>query len=411
MADQIVASVSNLLVLILVARSVAPTEFGAFSIAMETYLVFMFVSRGISSDVLATAHSADSVEGLRRAACAGAAVTIGVSVGLALVIVVVGVGLGGVLGATLAVLGLVLPGLLVQDFVRYVFIVRGRPSSAFLIDALWFILEIPALLLATRAEQSSPVLLAVWGGCGVVAGVVGIAWARLVPTRPSDAIAWLARHARLWPYFVLENLLFRATILIVMVALAGTAGLAAVAGLRAATAIFAPVGVLGRGVVMVAVPDLARRVAEPGAVRAGVRRLAWVLTPLPLVLAVVLTVAPDRLGASLFGETWALAAPLLMLTAISAAASMYASAVAVGLRAQQAARAGLSARIAVALLALVAALGGGLAGGAYGAALGLAVSSPFQAAIWWWQLRAAGPPSGIGAASRQDNPNQWEENT
>ena len=282
-------------------------------------------------------------------------------------------------------LGLLLPGLLIQDFVRSVFVVRQRPIGAFVLDTLWLILEIPVLVVGTRAHQDSVVLLALWGGCGVAVGGFGLAWIKLVPAKFAVARFWLIRHLRLWPYFVLENLVFRATILVVMVGLTVTSGLAGVAGLRAATAIFSPVGVLGRGLAVIAVPELARLSAFPARVRKGVRGLAWLLTPLPLLLAALLIVAPDSVGEALFGESWDLASPLLLLTAISAAGSMYAIAIAVGLRAFQAARAGLKARVVVALLVLLAALAGGWAAGAYGAAFALAISAPFQAAVWWWQ--------------------------
>lgn len=391
-ADQVVSSLSNLIVLILVARSVDPAGFGAFAIAVEVYLVTVFIGRGMSSDVLVTAHAADAPDELGRAARAGATVILAAGSVCGLVVGVVGLSIGGVLGNSLAALAILLPGLLIQDFVRSVFVVRQRPVGAFALDALWLLLEIPILLVATREHQDSVVMLALWGGCGVVVGGIGLAWTKLVPTGFTDARTWLIRHLSLWPYFVLENLIFRATILVVMGGLAATSGLAGVAGLRAATAIFSPVGVLGRGLVVIAVPELARRAATPALVRKGVRQLAWLLTPLPLLLAALLLVAPDRVGESLFGASWDLASPLLLLTAISAAGSMYTIAITAGLRAFQAARAGLTARVAVTLLVLVVVLVGGWIAGAYGAAFALAASSPFQAAVWWWQLRRAGGP-------------------
>lgn len=392
-ADQAVSSLSNLIVLILVARSVDPAGFGAFAIAFEVYLVTLFLGRGMSSDVLVTAHATDAPAELGQAARAGASVMLAAGSSFGLVVGIVGLSIGGRLGNSLAALAILLPGLLIQDFVRSVFVVRQRPFGAFVLDALWLFLEVPILLVATREHQDSAVLLALWGGCGVAVGVFGMAWTKLVPTGFAVARTWLIRHLRLWPYFVLENLVFRATILVVMAGLTVTSGLAAVAGLRAATAVFAPVGVLGRGLALIAVPELARRVASPTLVRKGVSRLAWWLTPIPLSLGAFLMAAPDRVGEALFGESWDLASPLLLLTAISAAGSMYAIAIAVGLRAFQAARAGLKARIAVALLVVVAALIGGSIAGAYGAAFALAASSPFQAAVWWWQLRRAGVPA------------------
>lgn len=391
-ADQAISSLSNLIVLILVARSVNPAGFGAFAIAFEVYLVTLFIGRGMSSDVLVTAHASDMPAELKQAVRAGATVMFLAGSAGGLVVGIAGLSVGGVLGSSLVALAFLLPGLLIQDFMRSVFIVRQRPVGAFALDALWLLIEIPVLIAATERNQDSVVLLALWGGCGVAVGVVGLVWCKLVPTGVAVARTWLTRHLSLWPYFVLDNLVFRVTILVVMAGLTVASGLAAVAGLRAATAVFSLVGVLGRGLALVAVPELARRAATPTLVRKGVNRLAWVLTPIPLVLAAFLMLAPDGVGRALFGESWDLASPLILLTAISAAGSMYVIAVAVGLRAFQAARAGLKARTAVALLVLVAALIGSSVAGAYGAAFALAVSSPFQVAVWWWQLRCAERP-------------------
>lgn len=392
--DQAVSSLSNIVVLILVARSVEPTNFGAFSIAMEAYIVLVFLGRGMASDPLVTAHAADAPISLDRAARSGATVVLGAGAACAAMVGVAGVLTGGPTGNHLAVLALFLPGLLIQDYVRHVFVVRQRPSRALVLDALWLLIEVPLLLVAVGLGLDSVALLALWCLSGVVVGLIGMVWARLALGRIREARAWLGKHAGLWPYFLFENLVFRSTILLVMVALSFMAGLDGVAGLRAATAVFAPVAVVGRGLAMVAVPEFARQASDPALVRRLVRRLAWFLTPLPLLVAAVLLATPDRVGAALFGESWALASPLLLLTAVSAAASMYSSAVAVGLRAFQAARAGLTARVAVALLTLIAALAGGWLGGEFGAAAALAATSPLQAAAWWWQLRRASPPVG-----------------
>lgn len=391
--DQAVSSLSNIVVLILVARSVAPSDFGAFSIAIEIYIVLIFMVRGMTSDPLLSAHAADPPPALHRAARCGATVTVAVGVACAAAIALSGSLVGDTAGHHLVVLALFLPGLLVQDYVRNVFIVRQRPFRALVLDTLWLVVEVPLLVIAVQLGMGSVAMLALWCAAGVAVGLGGLAWARLVPAGLAESRAWLRRHQNLWPYFLFENLVFRTTILVVMVGVSLLVGLAGVAGLRAATAIFAPVAVVGRGLAMVAVPEFARQSSDPALVRRLVRRLAFFLTPLPLLLAAVLLLSPDSVGEALFGETWSLASPLVLLTAVSSAVSMYTIAVSVGLRAFQAARAGLNARVFVAVLTLVSALAGAWAGGAVGAVAALAATSPAQAATWWWQLHRARPPS------------------
>ena len=93
-ADQLVSSSSNLIVLILVARAVDPAGFGAFAIAVEVYLVTLFIGRGMSSDVLVTAHASDASVELGRAVRAGATVMLAAGSGCGLVVGMVGLGIG-----------------------------------------------------------------------------------------------------------------------------------------------------------------------------------------------------------------------------------------------------------------------------------------------------------------------------
>jgi O-antigen/teichoic acid export membrane protein len=69
LADQAVCSLTNFALSILVARSVHPEDFGAFTLAFAVYLFVLGLSRALGTDPLAVRFSNSSREDFRRASC------------------------------------------------------------------------------------------------------------------------------------------------------------------------------------------------------------------------------------------------------------------------------------------------------------------------------------------------------
>ena len=63
LADQAVSSITNFALGIVVARSLGPTEFGAFSLAWVTYGVALNLSRGLATDPLTADTAAHKMTG------------------------------------------------------------------------------------------------------------------------------------------------------------------------------------------------------------------------------------------------------------------------------------------------------------------------------------------------------------
>ncbi|MDP3894578.1 hypothetical protein [Nocardioides sp.] len=384
--DQVLASGSNFLVTIIAARSLSATDFGAFALAMAVAIVSIFLARGLASDPLATSHASDEGEQMRWAARAGASTALLVALGVAATTALVGALVGGRLGLMLVVLAVLLPGLTLQDYLRYVLIVKGRADQTFFNDLFWFLIQLPLLLVAIGLDGDATLLLLAWGGAGNLAALLGLYQARTGIGGPSTARAWLRRHRSLWPFFVLDNLVYQATTVVLVVVISLIANLAEVGGFRAAMTIYAPLAIIGRGIVGVAVPELARRRGDPRAVARVSLVLGWVLVPVSLAYAGMTLLLPDSWGRALLGESWELAAPLLLLAGVTNAVSMFTVGTVVGIRALAAGRDGLTARVVVSVLALAVATVGAVLDGAYGAMLALALSSPLQIATWWWLL-------------------------
>ena len=387
--DQVLASASNFIVTIIAARSLSAAGFGSFALAMVVVMMTVFLARGLASDPLATRHSGDTADGIRQAGRAGAATAIVSSVVVAAGSVVVGLAVGGDLGRVLLVMAAVLPGVTLQDYLRYLLIVQGRARDTFVNDLFWFVIQFPLMAAALAVGGAGALLLAAWGVAGTLAAVLGLWQARTGISSWMQVRPWLRRHRDLWPFFVLDNLIYQATNLVVVVVISLVTSLAEVGGFRAAVTVYAPLAIIGRGVVGVAVPELARRRDDPRAVERASLVLGGVLAPMALLWAVGSALLPDSWGRAAFGDSWALAQPLVFLAGISIAAGQFAVGTAVGIRALGAGRQGLAARVVVSVLGLVAAASGGVVDGAYGVMVALALTAPAQVVTWWWRLARA----------------------
>lgn len=384
--DQVLASASNFLVTIIAAKTLSASDFGAFALAMAVAIVSVFLTRGLASDPLLTAHVGDGPDEMRWAVRSATGTAVLVSLALSAVTAVVAASLGGTLAEVLLVLALLLPGLALQDCLRFALIVRGRARATFLNDLLWFVLQVPLMLLAVDREGGPAMLLLAWGAAGCAAAAVGLLQAGTWPGGPRTVRPWLRRHRELWPFFVLDNLVYQATNLVLVVVISLATTLAQVGGFRAAMTVYAPLAIIGRGITGVAVPELARRRDDPAAVRRLALAIAWLLTPLALLWAVGARFVPDDVGRAFLGDSWGLAEPLLTLAGASTAVSLFTVGTVVGIRALGAGRDGLTARVIVSGIVLVVSSIGAVLDGAHGVLVALVWSAPLQIATWWWLL-------------------------
>ena len=118
-ADQLLSSGTNFLLGVLVARTVGVRDLGAFSVAYATFTFSLGGVRSVASELLVIRHGALSAHewrnGIKRST--GTALLAGIVIGAGSLIA--GAILGGAVGAVLAILGVSLPFLLVQDVSRY----------------------------------------------------------------------------------------------------------------------------------------------------------------------------------------------------------------------------------------------------------------------------------------------------
>lgn len=395
-ADQAVSSLENFLLGVYVARAMGAITFGALAVALVAYAIALNCSRALSTDPLMVRFSDVPRASWRKAVAssAGIAILVGAVGGVICLV------LGGLLkvygtepeaGTALLALGVVLPGLTLQDSWRYAFFAAGEGSKTFVNDVLWTVLLLGALLVGGIVGLDGVAwAIVAFGGSAALAGVFGIVQAGTVP-KLRQVAGWLRRHRDLGSRFFVENVVLGTGGQFRSIVVAAVVGLTAVAGVRGAEMLIGPVAALLMGIAQVAVPEAARFLKRGSShllrlsfgLSAGLAlvALAWGL--------VILVVFPFGIGELLLGTVWTHAYALALGVIVSATAGCLHVGPSAGLRALG--RADKTMRSQIATTILVVGLGavGAIVWGAQGAVWGTAVASTLGAAIWWRQLLAA----------------------
>lgn len=388
--DQLLYSLTNFALTVLVARSVSAAQFGSFALVMAAYLIVVATVRGLTSETLVVRVTAAEPGSWRRAASAGggAASVFGLLAGAALV--AFGIVAHGAVASTAIAVGVGMPGLMVQDYLRFAALSLGRPALALANDGVQATVQfgLTGILLAMHAH--TPYLfVGAWMIGAHVGALVGLATLRL-PLRPDRIVLWLREHGSFAARYAADDLAQQGAQQATTYVVAATAGLINTGALRGAQTVFAPPGILNLGVQAAATPELVRirqrslrrlnRYAVGIAAALGAAGAAW---------GALALLCPNRVGVALFGVTWPHARPLLAYFVVAQVASSVRVGAMAGLRALAAANRTLIARSVVLTLGLTFQVIGAVLDGAKGVAVAVAIVSPIQAAAWWWQFVVA----------------------
>ena len=387
--DQVLSSTSNFVTTVMAARYLDPNAFGAFSLAIVAYTMNLLIVRALCSEAILV-RPGDSEDGRRRrgAAAVGSAVWIGVILGAAYV--GSGLMLDKTVRGSLIALGVLTPGLLAQDTMRYVSFAHGRPRSAVINDGFWLVSQVTVLFTLMRLDLLGPARLVVaWGVVGILGGVLHMWVDRIVPAF-GGGLGWVKANKDLSVRYLADMVSGQGASLIASYVLAGVAGVAAVGAIRGALTLFGPVNVVLLGSTMVLVPE-GRRIAasSPKRLVTMCMAAAGVFTVMAAVVTVTFEFLPASLGSKILGETWGGAHSVMVPIGVAAMAGGVVAGALAGLRSIAAADALLRTRVITTPAAIVLPVGGALLDGGRGLAIGLALSVWWNV-IWFWKafLRA-----------------------
>ncbi|MFI1657304.1 hypothetical protein ACH4ZU_20695 [Streptomyces sp. NPDC020472] len=388
LADQAASSMSNFVVGFYVARSLGVTAFGVFSLAWVTYGVVLGASRGLATDPLVVRFSGVSQTAWRGAAArsTGASLAVGAAVGA--VCLLAGLALGGGVGTAFACLGVVLPGLLLQDAWRFAFFAAGAGRKAFVNDLVWGVALVPAMVVAARVGSVAAFVLA-WGASAAVAAAYGLLQSGVRP-RTAEARGWLREQRDLGYRYLVENGSLSGAGQLRSYGLGVIVGVGAVGAVRGAELLLGPFLALLMGLSLVTVAEAAR-VLRRAPHRLG--RFCLLLGGGQAVAALLwgaaLLLVPDRLGELVLGGVWHSASELIVPATLGVAGAGLGTGAAAGLRALGAARRSLRAQLFASACYVTGGLGGAVVAGTVGSAWGVAAATAAGSAVWWLQLRSA----------------------
>ncbi|WCE00034.1 hypothetical protein PGH47_31935 [Streptomyces sp. HUAS 31] len=388
LADQAASSISNFAVGIYVARSLGVTAFGVFSLAWVTYGVVLNVSRGLATDPLVVRFSGVSDTAWRGAVARSSGTALGVGAAIGAACLVVGLALGGQVGPAFACLGVMLPGLLLQDAWRYAFFAAGTGRKAFVNDVVWGVALVPAMVLAARAGSVAAFVLA-WGASATVAAGYGYVQSGILP-RTAQARDWLREQRDLGYRYLVENVSLSGASQLRAYGLGAIVGVGAVGAVRGAELLLGPFLAVLMGLSLVTVAEAAR-VLRRAPDRLG--RFCLLLGGGQAVAALcwggALLLMPDRLGELVLGDVWHSAAQLIVPVTLGVAGAGLGTGAAAGLRALAAARRSLRCQLFASACYAAGGLGGAALAGTVGSAWGVATATLAASAVWWLQLRSA----------------------
>ncbi|WP_146207261.1 hypothetical protein [Nocardioides silvaticus] len=385
--DNIIFSVSSLVVFIWSAHVLEPVDFGRFALVL---LVFVFVQGSlvrslVSWTVMVHPEDADT----RPRAVLGSALLLALGAG-ALCLAAGGLLLLGDsgLGASLLVVGALMPLLAVQEVGRFLSFAQAKPSRAIVIDVMWLLLTVVALVLIPLVHEMTLLwMVLAWGGTGALAG----AWVFVqqgVPRGHDISLTWLKERWNFsWRSLVAAS--SSATVALIGAGLvAVVSGPLAVAAVRAALLLERPSTTIQMAVATSAGADIARERSDNAGLLAHQRRAMLVSLVVAGLNFGVLFLIPDALGELVLGDVWHLVTPLLLIIGLRVVAMAAQSGVRAALMGRRQISQVMKIDIVGTVLSIVGFVIGAYLGDAEGAYWGSLVGLTLTVAGWWWALVA-----------------------
>ena len=384
--DQAISSGTNFTGLVLIARSVPAADFGDIAAAVLVILLVLGGSRAAIVEPMLVRAAVSNSD-------ASGTVASAFSVGLALAVAGAGTSLivFGLHISIWLIASLMLPGLLVQDALRYCHFQQGVPLRAVRSDALWMAISISAILGASALDLSSAWML---GGWGLGGSVAGLADQRLSHYRIGLMARWLSTlvsHWRLSAAYLVDyfSTTFPKHSALIVFSFVEGARTFEFAGYRGAEVLFGPLVVLHSAVYPIVLPRAVAARHDRSVLRRLVVGTSAASVSAALTLTLLVTLLPDRTGAGLLGDTWVFSKPLLGYVGLTFVASGVTAGFVIGLRAMEAQWQLARLRTLFAIPTFVAPVGGALIWSGRGFALGASlVSICFGLSVLWaWTKR------------------------
>ncbi len=378
--DQAIAGASNLLITVLAAQALGVASVGLWAIVFLVYIMTNGVSRALICDPLLV-HTEEAEQ--RPGEVIGTSTLLGLAIGTLLV------GAGVVarlwqtdLGNAFIVLGVCMPLLMFQDLGRYLGFATARPGRSVLLDSVWLIVQIPAIVVLIAADMRTLTWFVIaWAGSGATSGLLLFWQYRGVTIERT--IAWLRyTWGFSWRYLISYSATQGS-------ALAGSSAVGAIAGARqlggvTGTVAFARVfGTFQIAAVAATVAEISRSGGEPEVARRRASKISTFTAVVALLNGAVMVGLPDNIGHAILKDTWQVAEPMMLPTAVQLLALGVITGARAGLLGMRAIRLALVIDVVSTVGVLGSTAIGAVINGALGALWGVALVQGVLAVVWW----------------------------
>ncbi|WP_226345904.1 hypothetical protein [Agilicoccus flavus] len=320
--DQALSALGNMLLMVVVARSVDAVAFGAFAVGFLVYSISVAVGRSFVGQPLQIRHSDETPEAFRESTRDAQATTVALGVAGGVISAGVGAALGGGLGGTLIAVAACLPFLMLQDTLRMAFITNKTPQYAAVIDAVKVVAQFALLYVFLSAGWNEVGLLTLsWGIAAILSAGAGMVLLKALP-RFTGIGRWWRRQRDLSTFLLAEYTLGlgAAQLGSLLVPILGTQRDAG--AIRGGETLLGPLNVLGTALLGFAVPEVSRsKGAAPGHRIKAMLAMSGGMALVAVTYSTVLILLPDEIGVELFGDSWAGAQSVLLPMGLNAVAS------------------------------------------------------------------------------------------
>lgn len=310
-ADQAVVSFYGLATLIIAARNLAPVELGVFTSALVFYQVLIVVSRALNGEPLVVLAGDGDMGNRSRMLIASVLAALPLSAVGSIAFVLS----ESVFWRAILICLICAPLIVGYDALRYTLVAELRTQRLCILDALVVTFQI--LVLSVVLAYGDSVVLALLGISLVysVPLIFALATARCPRT---ELFSWYSISKEYGLSFFTESIWGALLQWVLVFAIAHYAGLAEAAAFRSIVVIYGVTNLVTnflRSTVLSVIVNRGR-VTPARAVRDSVLMCAAIALTIG-ASALVLLSLPDSFGELLLGDTWALAAPYILLGALT----------------------------------------------------------------------------------------------
>lgn len=377
--DQVFSSVSNLLIVLAVARTSSTEDFGAFAISWSVFVFALALSRSaLSVHISLTGGKPELVE--RETQHALATAILAAPAVVALVIAAPAISIGSITAATV-VFALAAPFALAQDVLRHEAFARGLVARATGSDGIWFACVAVGMAMAVFLDAPAWQLVAAWG----IGAVIGLLLLAMKAPRPAFAglFAWIRASGGSRTALSSAGLIGAAAVAASAIIVGRLAGSSVVADIAGASQLMSPINTL---LAVVSLWVLPRAMRRPRASRPRIILASGAaISAISLLWTIVITLLPDSIGQALLGATWATASTVVPYVGLQFSIGVFAIAAGVALSSLRAFGFAVYASVLLAAGRLANALVGSiLFGTAVALSIGEAVVLLIGGALTWW---------------------------